>query len=188
MPKLTKIYTRTGDDGTTALGTRTRVSKANLRVRAFGDVDELNSLLGLALAAELCAELAAEIPKIQHELFNLGSELAFPAEGGTEVALVPGIASHHVENLEQLIDELNASVGPLENFILPGGSPGAAHLQVARAVCRRAERNIVALAQEENIGEQLLRYMNRLSDTLFVMARFENKAREVEEPIWNTLA
>ncbi len=188
MPRLTKIYTRTGDDGTTSLGTRTRVSKANLRVRAFGDVDELNSLLGLALATGLSAELAAAIPKIQHELFNLGSELAFPAEAGADAALVPGIASHHVKNLEQLTDELNASVGPLENFILPGGSPGAAHLQVARAVCRRAERNVVALAQDENIGVELLRYMNRLSDTLFVMARFENKARDVKEPLWNTLA
>ena len=187
MPKLTTIYTRTGDDGTTALGTRSRVSKDALRVRAFGDIDELNSLLGLALAGGLCHELAAEIPSIQHELFNLGSELAFPVEGEEE-ALVPGIASHHVENLEQMIDKLNAAVGPLENFILPGGSPGAAHLQVTRAVCRRAERNIVTLARDENIGEQLLCYINRLSDALFVMARYENKARKVEEPLWNTHA
>ena len=187
MPKLTKIYTRTGDDGTTALGTRSRVSKDARRVSAFGDVDELNSLLGLALAGGLCPKLAAVIPSIQHELFNLGAELAFPAEDG-EVALVPGIASRHVENLEQMIDELNADIGPLENFILPGGSPGAAHLQVARAVCRRAERNIVTLARGETIGDHVLRYINRLSDALFVMARFENRARNVEEPIWNTHA
>ena len=187
MPKLTKIYTRTGDDGTTALGTRSRVPKDALRVSAFGDVDELNSLLGLALASGLCHELAAVTPTIQHELFNLGSELAFPVEGG-EGAQVPGIASRHVEKLEQMIDKLNAAVGPLENFILPGGSPGAAHLQVARAVCRRAERNIVTLARDETIGEHVLRYINRLSDALFVMARFENKARKVKEPIWNTHA
>ena len=185
MPKLTKIYTRTGDDGTTALGTRSRVPKDALRVSAFGDVDELNSLLGLALAGGVCPELAAAIPSIQHELFNLGSELAFPAEGD-EVAQVPGIAMRHVEKREQMIDKLNADVGPLENFILPGGSSGAAHLQVARAVCRRAERNIVTLARDERIGEHVLRYINRLSDALFVMARFENKAQKVEEPLWNT--
>lgn len=187
MPKLTKIYTRTGDDGTTALGTRTRVGKDALRVIAYGDVDELNSLLGLALAAGLCAELAAEIPSIQHELFNLGSELAFPPGGDANIQ-VPGILSRHVEKLERVIDTLNPAVGPLENFILPGGSLGASHLQVARAVCRRAERNIVALAREESIGENALSYINRLSDALFVMARFENKARDVEEPIWNTQA
>jgi len=187
MPKLTTIYTRTGDDGTTALGTRSRVSKDALRVRAFGDVGEVHSFLGLALAGGLCLELAAEIPTIQNELFNLGSELAFPIEGD-EKAMVPGIGPHHVENLEQLIDKLNAAVGPLENFILPGGSSGAAHLQVARAVCRRAERNIVALARDERIGENLLSYVNRLSDALFVMARYENKAQNVEEPLWNTHA
>ncbi len=187
MPKLTRIYTRTGDDGTTALGTRTRVSKDALRVKAFGDVDELNSILGLALAGGLCSELTAEIPKIQHELFNLGSELAFPAEEN-ETTMVPGIAARHVERLEQLIDRLNASVGPLENFILPGGSPGAARLQVSRAACRRAERNIVTLAKEEVVGEDVIHYINRLSDALFVMARFENQAQNVEEPLWNTHA
>ena len=139
------------------------------------------------MAGGLCVELAAELPAIQHELFNLGSELAFPAEGD-EAAMVPGISSRHVKKLERMIDVFNAAVGPLENFILPGGSPGAARLQLARAVCRRAERNIVALAREEEVGVQPLRYINRLSDALFVMARFENKVTEVAEPVWDTHA
>lgn len=185
MPKLTKIYTRTGDKGSTSLGTRTRVPKDDLRIDAFGDVDELNSVLGLALAVGLCPYLAELVPRLQNELFNLGSELAFPATEGEKV-LVPVIASHHVEALENVIDKLNEAVGPLENFILPGGSPGAAHLQVARTVCRRAERKVVTLARAEGIGEQVLPYLNRMSDALFVMARYENKLSNVQEPIWDT--
>ena len=186
MPRLTKIYTRKGDDGTTSLGNRKRVSKDHARVQAYGAVDELNSLLGLALAQGLCPRLVETLPRIQNELFHLGSDLAFPQE--EEGKLVPRIQARHVEALEALIDELNEVVGPLENFILPGGSPGAAALQVARAVCRRAEREAVTLASHESIGEQILPYLNRLSDALFVMARYENKQRGVEEPLWDSRA
>ncbi len=185
MPRLTKIYTRTGDDGTTALGTRQRVPKDHARVRAYGSVDELNSLIGLALAQGLSPRLAETLPPIQNQLFNLGAELSFPASQGEEIK-VPQIEARHIEALEKLVDELNAVVGPLENFILPGGSPGAAALQVARAVCRRAERRAVTLAREENVRPEALAYLNRLSDLLFVMARYENKQRGVQEPLWDT--
>ncbi len=187
MPRITKIYTRKGDDGLTALGTGARVEKDALRVQAYGDVDELNSVLGLALAAGVCPELTTEIARLQHELFNLGSQLAFPPSKGSK-PLVPVIEARHVEQLEKMIDRLNEQVGPLENFILPGGSIGAAQLQVARAICRRAERSIVSLSQEEAVGDIILPYINRLSDALFVMARFENKAKGVQEPLWNTSA
>ncbi len=187
MPRLTKIYTRTGDDGSTALGSRQRVPKDSPRVRAYGSVDELNSFIGLALAQELSPRLSETLPPIQNQLFNLGAELSFPAGEG-EQSKVPRIESRHVQALEQLIDELNAIVGPLENFILPGGSPGAAALQVARAVCRRAERCVVTLAHEETVRPEALAYLNRLSDLLFVMARYENKQQGMEEPLWNTKA
>lgn len=185
MPRLTKIYTRTGDDGTTALGSRKRVSKDSPRVRAYGSVDELNSFIGLALAQELSPRLAETLPAIQNQLFHLGAELSFPTGEGEEFK-IPRIEAHHIKSLESLIDELNAVVGPLENFILPGGSPGAAALQVARAVCRRAERRAVTLGREEAVRPEALAYLNRLSDLLFVMARYENKQRGVEEPLWDT--
>ena len=141
MPKITKIYTRKGDDGTTALGSKLRVPKDDLRVSAYGTIDELNSLIGLALSYGLDEKLADVLPGIQNTLFHLGSDLAFPAED-KEAWKVPRIAERHIDELEDLIDELNEIVGPLQNFILPGGSPGAAVLQVARAVCRRAEGSI----------------------------------------------
>lgn len=185
MPRLTKIYTRTGDDGSTALGSRQRVPKDSPRVRAYGSVDELNSLIGAALAQGLSPRLAESLPPIQNQLFNLGAELSFPPGEGQEYK-VPRIEARHIEALEKLIDELNAVVGPLENFILPGGSPGAAALQVARAVCRRAERRVVTLGRQEPVSAEALAYLNRLSDLLFVMARYENKQRGIEEPLWNT--
>ncbi len=185
MPRLTKIYTRTGDDGTTALGTRQRVPKDHARVRAYGSVDELNSFIGLALAQGLSKRLAETLPAIQNQLFNLGAELSFPPGEGEEFK-VPQIEARHIEGLEKLIDELNAVVGPLQNFILPGGSPGAAALQVARAVCRRAERRVVTLTREETVRPEAQAYLNRLSDLLFVMARYENKQRGTEEPLWDT--
>jgi len=187
MPRLTKIYTRTGDDGTTALGTRQRVPKDHPRVRAYGSADELNSFLGLALAQGLSPRLAEVLPPIQNQLFHLGAELSFPPGEGEEFK-VPRIESQHIESLEHLIDELNAVVGPLENFILPGGSPGAAALQVARAVCRRAERRVVTLASQETVRPEAQAYLNRLSDLLFVMARYENKQRGIAEPLWDTKA
>ena len=185
MPRLTKIYTRTGDDGTTALGTRSRVDKDDLRVEAYGTVDELNALLGLALAGDLAREVREALPAIQNELFNLGADLAFPPEDRGELEL-PQIELRHITKLEDAIDLLNENLGALENFILPGGSPGAATLHVARTVCRRAERVVVQLARSEKIGEYNLSYLNRLSDLLFVMARFDNRTQGIAEPTWDT--
>lgn len=187
MPRLTKIYTRTGDDGTTALGSKLRVPKDHPRVRAYGTVDELDSLIGVALAQGLTPRLAETLPVVQNLLFHLGADLSFPANEGKEFN-IPRIKPEHIEWQEKLIDELNAQVGPLENFILPGGSPGAAALQLARTVCRRAERELVTLAREEEVSAEALPYLNRLSDLLFVMARYENKQRGVDEPLWDTHA
>lgn len=183
MPRLTKIYTKRGDSGTTALGGGQRVPKDALRVAVYGTVDELNSLIGVALAGGLCDRLAEVLPSIQNELFDLGSDLCFLEEDKAKYPL-PQIEPRHVQRLEALIDEMTAVVGPLENFILPGGSQGAAHLHVARTVCRRAEREATTLAREEGIGSQVIPYLNRLSDALFVMARYENHQQGVAEPLW----
>jgi cob(I)alamin adenosyltransferase len=183
MPRLTKIYTKTGDEGMTGLGGGKRVPKDSHRVAAYGTVDELNSQLGVALAVGLCDRLTAVLPGIQNELFDLGSDLCWPSDDPRR-ARIPTVEARHVEALEALIDEMNATVGPLANFLLPGGSPGAAQLHVARTVCRRAERETVSLARDEAIGEYVVPYLNRLSDALFVMARFENHEREVAEPLW----
>jgi cob(I)alamin adenosyltransferase len=185
MPRLTKLYTRKGDDGTTALGGGQRVPKDSARVQAYGAVDELNSALGVAVASGLDKRLAALLPSIQNELFHLGADLSFREEDKGRVDL-PQIEARHVERLEQLIDELVDAVGPLENFILPGGTPGAAQLQLARAVCRRAERDVIALSRQEPIGAQTVRYLNRLSDALFVMGRYENHRRGVAERLWDS--
>ncbi len=187
MPKITKIYTRKGDDGTTALGTTRRVPKDDPRVAAYGTVDELNAYLGLALSYGLDEKLDAFLPKVQNDLFHLGSDLAFPAEEKKEFS-VPRIVERHVQVLETLIDELNDIVGPLQNFILPGGTQGAAVLQLARAVCRRAERELVALSRDEEVNPLNLQYLNRLSDALFVMGRFENFQKGVAEPLWDSRA
>lgn len=183
MPRLTRIYTRTGDAGTTALGGGRRVSKDALRVRAYGTVDELNSALGVALAHGLADRLVTELAMIQNELFDLGSDLCWPMDDDRRDR-IPTVQPRHLERLEQLIDELNGIVGPLTNFVLPGGAPGAAQLHVARTICRRAEREVVTLVGVEPIGELVLPYLNRLSDALFVMARFENHQRSVIEPLW----
>jgi len=187
MPKLTKIYTRRGDNGTTALGGGQRVPKESLRVQAYGTVDELNSHLGVALTCGLADRLAQILPVIQNELFHLGSDLCFVEEDKVKYQ-IPQIEARHVETLESIIDELTAIVGPLQNFILPGGATGSAHLHVARTVCRRAEREVVELAHQEAVGEHVLAYLNRLSDALFVMARYENHDKDVPEPLWDTLA
>lgn len=185
MPRLTKIYTRTGDEGTTALGGGQRVPKDALRIETYGTVDELNSVLGVAVATGLCDRLAAELPVIQNELFHLGSDLCF-VEGDKARFNIPQIEARHVEKLEHLIDEMTAVVGPLQNFILPGGTPTAAQLHVARTVCRRAERLAIALGREEGIGAFVLPYLNRLSDALFVMARLENHEKGSAETLWNS--
>lgn len=183
MPRLTKIYTKKGDSGTTALGGGQRVAKDALRVQVYGTVDELNSHIGVALAVGLCDTLDTVLRSVQNELFDVGSDLCFLEEDKGKYPL-PQIEARHVERLERLIDEMTQVVGPLENFILPGGSLGAGHLHVARTVCRRAEREATTLAREEGVGPFVLAYLNRLSDALFVMARYENHQQSVPEPLW----
>jgi cob(I)alamin adenosyltransferase len=185
MPRLTRIYTRKGDDGTTGLGGGQRVRKDSPRVTAYGTVDELSSAIGIALAQGLSPKLAEVLPRIQNELFHLGSDLCFVEEDKGRFAL-PEIEARHVEALEGVIDELNEVVGALENFILPGGVIGAASLHLARTICRRAERDALTLAGLEPIGPFVVPYLNRLSDALFVMARYENRMRDVDEPLWNS--
>ena len=186
MPRLTKLYTRKGDDGTTGLASGQRVPKDSLHIQVSGTVDELNTAIGTALAHGVCARLREVLPTIQNELFNLGCHLAFIAEGDMDLPLAK-VEARHVAKLEQVIDELNEVVGPLENFILPGGSVGAAMLHMARCICRRAEREVVTLARTDTLDPLALPYLNRLSDALFVMARYENKQEGVAEPLWNTV-
>jgi cob(I)alamin adenosyltransferase len=171
----------------TALGGGQRVAKDSLRVAAYGTVDELNAIVGVALASGISDELKSILQEIQNELFHLGADLSYREEDKQTVE-VPHIAERHVKKLEQLIDRLVEEVGPLQNFILPGGCLGAANLHVARTVCRRAERVAVALAADEAVSPYVLRYLNRLSDALFVMARYENKQQGVAEPLWNSRA
>lgn len=183
MPRLTKIYTRMGDSGETALGGGQRVPKDTLRVSVYGTVDELNSQIGVALAMGLAPEVATVLTRVQNELFDLGSDLCFLEQDKQKWPL-PQIEQRHVAALEATIDEMQGMLGPLQNFILPGGTAGAAQLHVARTVCRRAERESTTLAREEGVGPQVLAYLNRLSDALFVMSRFENHARGVAQPLW----
>jgi cob(I)alamin adenosyltransferase len=187
VPRLTRIYTRTGDDGHTGLGSGQRVSKTSTRVEAYGTVDELNAQLGVVLAANPVDELIEPLRRIQNELLHAGAELCRP-ESPEAPSAGPRIEQTHVKQLEKLIDELNKTLPPLKNFVLPGGDPAAAHLHVARTICRRAERKTVRLADEERVSGQLVAYLNRLSDALFVMARYQNKAGGVDEPLWDSRA
>lgn len=187
MPRLTKLYTRRGDEGETSLGGGQRVAKDSPRVHAYGTVDELNAALGVALALGLSPRLDEALRPLQNELFHLGSDLCFREADKAKVTL-PQIEPRHITHLEGLIDEFNAAVGPLQNFILPGGVAGAAQLQLTRTICRRAERAVVTLARREAIGQYTLHYLNRLSDLLFVAARYENKQRGVAEPLWDSHA
>jgi len=174
--RLSKIYTRTGDKGTTGLGDGARVDKDNLRVEAYGTVDELNSCVGLLLAANLPADIRACLTRIQHELFDLGGELCMP---GT--TLIP---DSYVTDLENDLDASNADLPPLKDFILPGGSEAAARCHLARTVARRAERRIVSLARDEQVNEVSVHYLNRLSDLLFVFARVLARADGGSEVLW----
>ncbi|HEX5045267.1 MAG TPA: cob(I)yrinic acid a,c-diamide adenosyltransferase [Candidatus Polarisedimenticolaceae bacterium] len=185
MPKLTRIYTRAGDDGSTSLGGGRRTPKDGPRVSAYGTVDELNAVVGAALATGLVPRVAEELRRVQNELLHLGADLCTPEEDKVRYP-VPVLEARHVEALERTMDELSAQLGPLQNFVLPGGSPGAALLHVARTVCRRAERDAVALAREEAVGDQVVPYLNRLSDALFVLARWENRERGIAEPLWDS--
>ena len=177
MVVLNKIYTRTGDAGTTALGTGDRVSKHNIRVETYGTVDEINAVLGIArLHGETQADVDAMLSRIQNDLFDLGADLCFP-ESGEPLDYEPlRVTDAQVDRLEAEIDKLNADIAPLNSFILPGGSALAAHLHHARTVSRRAERLCVALAdaEEGKVSEAVLKYLNRLSDFLFVAARWCN--------------
>lgn len=187
MPRLTKLYTKKGDDGSTALSGGQRVAKDDLRVRAYGTVDELNAVIGMVVAGGVSEELSAPLREIQNELFHLGADLSF-READKQTIEAPQIEERHVLKLERLIDGYVEAVGPLQNFILPGGCLAAAYLHLARTVCRRAERVAVSLAREEEIGPFVIRYLNRLSDALFVMARYENFRQGVAEPLWDSRA
>src|SRR5262245_47293729 len=185
MPRLTRIYTRTGDDGTTGLGTGERVAKTSLRIEAYGLVDQLNAHVGVALAAEPAAELVGPLRRIQNELFHCGADLCVP-EAAKAARPGPRIEQRHVDALERLMDELNEDLPPLENFVLPGGSRAAAEMHVARTVCRNAERAALRLAEQEAIGAFVVAYLNRLSDALFVLARKQNAVAGVSDPTWDS--
>jgi cob(I)alamin adenosyltransferase len=175
--RLSKIYTRTGDKGTTGLGDGTRVAKDHLRVQAMGDVDELNSVIGIMLTESVSESVRAELMLIQHDLFNLGGELCMP--GYTMVKV------ERVTALEQILDAWNESLAPLKEFILPGGSKAAAYCHLARTVCRRAERTMHTLNAQEPLTEVSLQYVNRLSDLLFVLCRILNQEAGVPDVLWN---
>jgi cob(I)alamin adenosyltransferase len=178
MVVLNKIYTRTGDDGTTALGSGERVAKNDLRVEAYGTVDETNAAIGLARTQLAAGDegVDARLARIQNDLFDLGADLCVPKEIAKAGRAPLRITETQVERLEREIDEMNEALQPLRSFVLPGGSPAAAALHVARTVCRRAERAMVALAAkpDEPVNRAALKYVNRLSDFLFVASRYVN--------------
>lgn len=179
MVKLNKIYTRTGDGGSAGLVDGSRVSKASLRMAAIGEIDEANAAVGLAIAALGGGDVAYRLLQVQNELFDLGADAATPGEVEGALRMIPG----QVARLEVEIDEMNAALDPLTSFILPGGSPAVAALHLARTVVRRAERAAVALNESEPLNPHLLAYLNRLSDHLFVAARFV-AAREGGDVLW----
>lgn len=189
MIALTRIYTRTGDRGKTALGSGRRVSKSHLRIEAYGTVDEVNACVGIArlhtAVAEL-AELDAMLARIQNELFDVGADLCLPEKDRRKSAPPLRIVASQVSRLEREIDALNKDLPPLRSFVLPGGHPAAAHLHLCRTVARRAERLIVALASRpgETVGSAVLAYMNRLSDHFFVASRWVN-ARASGDVLWS---
>ena len=174
MVYLSRIYTKTGDKGDTALGDGTRVPKDHPRVAALGSVDELNSVLGLALAYQADMPEAELLRGIQNELFDVGADLCAPLPPKGEADQRLRIQPIQAERLEKAIDRLNASLQPLKSFVLPGGSIGAAWCHLARTVCRRAEREVVTLSRTEPVNPQVIIYLNRLSDFLFVLARVLN--------------
>ncbi len=178
---LTRIYTKLGDGGETHLGDMSRVPKTHPRIEAYGDVDELNSQIGVALVTPGLPERYAEwLAAVQNDLFDVGADLAVPPGGERDRLRVVGA---QVAWLERACDEVNDTLEPLKSFVLPGGSPAAAQLHVCRTVCRRAERRAVALAAEDGqeVGVEVVRYLNRLSDLLFILARGANDG---DEPLW----
>jgi len=187
--RITRVYTRTGDDGTTALVGGARVPKDGARVTSYGEVDELNAVLGLARSFNAAAapspageRLEAILRRLQNELFDLGSELATPPDAVYEGMF--RVSADDVRALEELMDELQQDLDTLRSFVLPGGGPVSGYLHLARTVCRRAEREILHLAREEEIGEHVLPYVNRLSDLLFVLSRWFGKQGGESEYLW----
>ena len=176
--RLTRIYTRGGDKGQTSLGDGSRVPKTDLRIAAYGTVDELNAQLGLVLAAEVADEFRPWLEQVQNDLFDLGADLSVPLGGERERLRV---TPEQTARLEGWCDEVNERLEPLKSFVLPGGGEVAARLHVARTVCRRAEREAVALAESQDVASEVLAYLNRLSDLLFILARASVSG---EEPLW----
>ncbi len=174
--RLSKIYTRTGDAGETGLGDGSRVPKESARIRAIGDIDELNSAIGLLLAEDLPAPVREALDGVQHDLFDLGGEVSIPGR--------QAIGDAHVVRLESLLDAFNADLPPLKEFILPGGSRAAACAHLVRTVCRRAERSLVALARNEPVSERARQYLNRLSDLAFVIGRLANRHAGRGDVLW----
>ena len=175
--RLTQIATRTGDDGSTGLGDGTRVSKDSARVAAYGTVDEANSAIGLLLACGIPQDMRELLTAIQHQLFDLGGELCIPGHAAIEDA--------DVERLERQLDRFNADLPPLKDFILPGGGEAAARCHLARTIVRRAERETVTLSRHDSVRPQVVRYLNRLSDLLFVLARVLARGDGQGEVLWN---
>ena len=184
-----KIYTKTGDKGTTALYGGNRVSKASARVESYGNIDELNSFIGLAKSEITDEKVLNQLKKIQFDLFTLGSESATPtdkltlANGKSRLTLM--ISETEIEELENWMDEYETQLEPLQYFILPGGGKSATALHVCRTICRRAERSLVFLNESEEVRPELIKYLNRLSDYLFVLARYVSKLNEEKEEYWN---
>ncbi|MBA3696384.1 MAG: cob(I)yrinic acid a,c-diamide adenosyltransferase [Methylotenera sp.] len=176
--RLSKIYTRTGDDGSTGLGDGSRINKDSLRIEAMGDVDELNSVIGILLTENVPDILVDTLTQIQHDLFNLGGEICIP---GYVI-----LQKVRIEDLEEAIDTLNDELEPLKEFILPGGTKTAACCHLARTVCRRAERKLIQLHRTEKVTDISLQYLNRLSDLLFVMCRTINKEAGVNDVLWKS--
>lgn len=174
--RLSRIVTRTGDNGTTGLGDGSRVPKDSPRIDAIGTVDELNSQIGVVLTEPLPADVASLLTDVQHDLFDLGGELSIPGH--------TAIAPSHIDRLEAAVEQYNASLPMLKEFILPGGMRAAALAHVARTVCRRAERALVALAEHESVSTSSRIYLNRLSDLLFVVARALNRAGNAPDVLW----
>lgn len=174
--RLSKIYTKTGDDGTTGLGDGTRVAKDSARVAAYGTVDEANSAIGLLLASELPEDIRTLLTTVQHQLFDLGGELCIPGHAA--------IFDADIDGLERALDHHNEALPPLKDFILPGGGEAAARCHVARTVVRRAERETVTLAHHDSVRPEAIRYLNRLSDLLFVLARVLARASGHGEVLW----
>ena len=176
--RLSKIYTRTGDDGSTGLGDGSRVPKDSLRVAAYGTVDEANSAIGVVLAADsLSDDVRTCLTNVQHDLFELGGELCIPGH--------TAVKQEFIDRLEQDLDQMNADLPALKEFILPGGGVAAAHCHLARTIVRRAERRVQSLRQTEDINDEVLRYLNRLSDLLFVVARVLSRAESGQEVTWD---